>query len=215
MDATTVRLLAAAMAATHLLAWVLWSRWERPGRDAQLRAAIRPAAPVGWASDLLQVTPLVYPLLVVVAPRFGYDTWLNWSSGLDGILLSLGVGLWAAGVAGVTWAARTLGRYVAVEGLTVDHELVTRGPYARVRHPVYTASTAVAVGVALIFRSYLLLAVAVGWATAAWWWAKAEEELLASADGFGAAYRAYAASTGRFLPRWRRPVDDDPAPQEG
>jgi protein-S-isoprenylcysteine O-methyltransferase Ste14 len=38
------------------------------------------------------------------------------------------------------------------------------------------------------------------------WWANAEERLLASAEGFGDVYRTYAARTGRFFPRLRRPL---------
>jgi protein-S-isoprenylcysteine O-methyltransferase Ste14 len=38
-----------------------------------------------------------------------------------------------------------------------------------------------------------------------WWWANAEERLLVSTAGFGDIYRTYAARTGRFFPRLRRP----------
>jgi len=153
---------------------------------------------------LAQIAPLVYPILVVVAPGWGYDGWLNWSSGIDRILQTVGIGIWAAGMSVVVWAAWTLGRYMAVNGLAVDHELIRHGPYRYVRHPVYGSFTAIAVGTALIFRSYLLTAVAVAWVTAARWWAAAEEQLLTSPEGFGDAYRRYADRTGRFLPRLRR-----------
>ena len=153
---------------------------------------------------MAQITPLVYPVLVVVAPGWGYDGWLNWSSGIDLILQAVGIGIWAVGMSVVVWAAWTLGRYMTVNGLAVDHELIMRGPYRYVRHPVYGSFTAIAVGTALIFRSYLLVAVAVTWVTATRWWAAAEEELLTSPEGFGDAYRRYADRTGRFLPRLRR-----------
>lgn len=104
----------------------------------------------------------------------------------------------------VVWAARILGRYMSVEGLTVDHELVTSGPYRYVRHPVYASFTAIAAGTSLVFRSYLLMGLAVVWVAAVKWWVAAEEELLASPQGFGADYRAYTKRTGRFLPRPRQ-----------
>jgi protein-S-isoprenylcysteine O-methyltransferase Ste14 len=96
-----------------------------------------------------------------------------------------------------------MGRYMDVNGLTVDHELIVHGPYRYVRHPIYSSFAAVAVGTALTFRSYLVAALAVTWVAATRWWARAEEELLASPAGFGAAYRSYADRTGRFLPRIR------------
>lgn len=204
MSVSTAQLLALLMAAVHGVMWVLASRWERPGRSTELRARISPPPLLGWGGDLAQVTPLVYPVLVVVAPGWGYDGWLNWSSGVDLLVQGVGLGIWAVGMSVAIWAVRTMGRYVAVNGLAVDHELVSRGPYRYVRHPIYGSFTAIAVGTALIFRSYLLLAVAVMWVVASWWWVAAEEELLTSSEGFADAYRQYREGTGRFLPRLRR-----------
>lgn len=205
MDAGTAQLLAVLMAFVNGGLWVLVSRWERPGRTAGMRAKLRPPAVIRWGGDLAQVAPLVYPVVVVVAPGWGYDGWLNWASDIDLVLQGLGLGLWAVGVAVVVWAGRVLGRYMSVDGLTVDHQLVTAGPYRFVRHPVYTCSTAIAVGTGLVFRSYLLMGLAVLWVAAAKWWVAAEEELLASSQGFGDGYLAYAGRTGRFLPRLRQP----------
>lgn len=207
MHATTAQLLAVLMAVANGALWVLVSRWERPGRKARLRAELRPPALIGWGGNLAQVLPLLYPVLVVVAPGWGYDGWLNWSSGIDSLLQGIGLGLWAAGVIVVVWAARVLGRYMSVDGLTVDHELVTSGPYRYVRHPVYACFTAIAVGTAVVFRSYLLVGFAVVWMVATTWWVAAEEKLLASPQGFGDGYRAYAKRTGRFLPRLGRARD--------
>jgi protein-S-isoprenylcysteine O-methyltransferase Ste14 len=203
MQAATAQLLAALMTVAHGAIWLLVSRWERPGRNARLQARLRPPALIGRGGDLAQVVPLLYPALVVVAPGWGYAGWLNWSSGIDLLLQGIGLGLWAMGMIVVVWAARVLGRYMGVEGLTEDHHLVTSGPYRYVRHPVYAAFTAIAAGTSLVFRSYLLAGVAVVWVAATMWWVAAEERLLASAQGFGDDYRAYTKRTGRFLPRLR------------
>ena len=204
MNTATAQLLAASMTAAHAVIWMLASRWERPGRDAPLRAPLRPPPLIGRGGDLAQVVPLLYPILVVVAPGWGYDGWLNWSSGIDLVLQGIGLGLWTVGMAVVVWAARVLGRYMSVDGVTVDHELVTTGPYRYVRHPVYGSFTAIAAGISLVFHSYLLAGVAVVWVVAAAWWVAAEEDLLASPEGLGDAYRRYAERTGRFLPRLRQ-----------
>ena len=204
MDAATAQLLAALMTAAHGVLWILGSRWERPGRDARLRARLRPPRLIGRGGGLAQVVPLLYPVFVVVAPGWGYDGLLNWSSGIDLVLQGIGLGLWAVGMAVVVSAARVLGRYLSVDGVAVDHELVTSGPYRYVRHPVYGSFTAIAAGVSLVFRSYPLVGAAVVWVVATAWWVAAEEELLASPDGFGDAYCRYAERTGRFLPGLRR-----------
>jgi protein-S-isoprenylcysteine O-methyltransferase Ste14 len=107
------------------------------------------------------------------------------------------------GVAVLLWASRVMGRHLAIDGLAEDHELVTRGPYHYVRHPVYAAFAAIAIGTALAFRSYLVLGLSAMVVIAGRWWASAEEGLLASSEGFGDAYSTYAARTGRFVPRLR------------
>ena len=203
MQAATVQLLAVLMGAAHAVVWLLGSRWERPGRTARLRARLPlPSLAVRGGYVALMV-PLLYPALVVIAPRWGYGGSLNWSSRIDVVLQGVGVGLWSAGVVVLVWAARVLGRYMGVDGVTEDHTLVTSGPYRYVRHPVYGSFTVIAAGLALVFRSYLLAAVAAVWLAASMRWAAAEE-VLASPEGLDEAYRSYRELTGRFLPRLRR-----------
>lgn len=192
------------MSATNAAAWMLWSRWERPGYGVELRARLQPLPLLGRGGDLVQVAPLVYPVLVVVVPGWAYVGWLNWSTSIDPALQTLGFGLWALGVAVGLWAARAIGEYGAVIGVTVDHRLVSDGPYRYVRHPIYTAMITITLGTTLVFRSYLLLGVAALSIGAHLWWAAAEEKLLRSPDGLGNTYRTYASGTGRFLPRLRR-----------
>jgi protein-S-isoprenylcysteine O-methyltransferase Ste14 len=200
VDSGTVQLLALLMGAAHAVVWILGSRWERPGRTAPLRASVRVSLPVR-AGYLALAAPLLYPIVVVIVPQWGYQGALNWSSRVDVALQVIGLGLWAAGVVVLLWSARVMRRYMAVDGVMEDHELVTSGPYRYVRHPVYGSFTAIAVGLALVFRSYLLVAVAVAWVAASFRWAAAEEALLSSPDGLGEAYPAYRQRTGRFLPR--------------
>jgi protein-S-isoprenylcysteine O-methyltransferase Ste14 len=192
------------MAATNATAWVLSSRWERPGYRVELQARLQPHPLFGRGGDLAQVAPLVYPVLVVVAPGWAYEGWLNWSTEIDPVLQAVGLGLWALGIALGVWAGQAIGGYGAVSGVTMDHQLVSDGPYRYVRHPIYTAMIAVAVGTTLVFRSYLLLGVAALSILTHLWWAAAEERLLSSPEGLGDAYSSYASHTGRFLPRVRR-----------
>jgi protein-S-isoprenylcysteine O-methyltransferase Ste14 len=196
-----VRLLAVLIGVAHGGVWVVGSRWERPGRTARLRASVRRPPLAVRGGYLALVVPLLYPVVVVIAPGWAYDGSLNWSSRVDVALQGVGLGLWAAGMIVVVWAARALGGYMSQDGVTERHELVASGPYRYVRHPVYGSFTAVAAGLGLVFRSYLLVGVAAGWLAASLWWAAAEEALLSSADGLGEAYRSYRERTGRFLPR--------------
>jgi protein-S-isoprenylcysteine O-methyltransferase Ste14 len=200
----TVQLLAVLMGGAHGVVWVLVSRWERPGRSARLRARLPQPRLATRGGYVAQVVPLLYPAVVVIAPGWGYEGWLNWSSPIDGVLQGVGLGLWVAGMVMLVWAGRTLGRYMDVDGVAEDHELVASGPYRYVRHPVYGSFTAIAVGLGLVFRSYLLVGVAVVWLAASMRWAAQEEALLASPEGLGDTYRSYSERTGRFLPRLRQ-----------
>jgi hypothetical protein len=118
------------MAATNAAAWVLGSRWERAGSGVELRAGLQTPPLIGrGGSDMVQVVPFVYPILVVVAPGWAYEGWLNWTTEIDQVLQVIGLCLWAIGIAVGIWAARAIGRYGAVIGVTVDHQLVSDGPY--------------------------------------------------------------------------------------
>ena len=51
----------------------------------------------------------------------------------------IGLALTAAGLGFTMWARRALGtNWRALPGLKKDHELIERGPYRLVRHPIYT-----------------------------------------------------------------------------
>ena len=204
MASSWIRWLAASMVVANATAWVMWSRWERPGSGVELRARVKTPPLLGRGSDLLQIVPFVFPVVVAIAPGWAYEGPLNWSSGIDGALQAGGIALWALGLALGIWAAPAIGGYGAVSGVTADHKLVSEGPYRHIRHPIYTALIAIAAGTTLAFRSYLMLGVAAPYTVAHLWWAAAEEKLLGSPEGLGDEYRAYAARTGRFLPRLRQ-----------
>lgn len=114
----------------------------------------------------------------------------------------LGVAVFVAGAWLAGAAARLLGVQLTVaietrEGAT----LATSGPYARVRHPIYTGIFLMLSGLALAIAAPLVAAfvpVAIFCGT---FRARLEEEMLASDPAFGAAYREYLTRTGRFLPR--------------
>lgn len=201
-----VRLLAALMAAVVASVWVVVSRWERPGKGAQHRVKLRAPRLISLGFDVSLYTSLVYPVLVVIAPRWTYEGWGNWSSSTDAALQAGGLVIWMLGMAVLLWASWVMGRHMSLDGLAEDHELVTHGPYRYLRHPVYASFAAISIGTALVFRSYVLLGLSVTLMVTGRWWAHAEETLLASTEGFGDAYRTYAARTGRFFPRLRGPL---------
>lgn len=108
--------------------------------------------------------------------------------------------LMAASVALFAWASRTMGRNWSVVARTrSDHELVTTGPFAHVRHPIYSAMAllllALAIGLGNEWRLIVTLPL---YALGTWLRIAEEEKLLRAA--FGPAYDAYAARVKRFAP---------------
>jgi protein-S-isoprenylcysteine O-methyltransferase Ste14 len=107
---------------------------------------------------------------------------------------------WASVVL-MLWAIRTLGRQWAVAARLVDgHELITTGPYAIVRNPVYLGffGLSVATGVVATVPLALPLAIAmfvIGTIVRV----RAEEQLLRSE--FGAAFDRYAERVPALMPR--------------
>jgi len=86
-------------------------------------------------------------------------------------------------------------------------ELVTRGAYARVRHPFYSAFLLAFVAACLVLPHGITLASTVYAAIAMTLTAKREEQRLATSE-FGREYLDYMKQTGRFWPRLRGAAHD-------
>jgi len=111
----------------------------------------------------------------------------------------LGLALYAAGNVIAFIALRELGRqYSGMVTLQKDHQLIQRGIYGVVRHPIYLRALVVAVALPLLFRSWLLLPAAVLMAIFVAARIRKEEHLLA--EQFGEPYQAYCRRTWRLIP---------------
>jgi protein-S-isoprenylcysteine O-methyltransferase Ste14 len=119
----------------------------------------------------------------------------QWIKGLSVLLVAAGVGL-------AIWARRHLGEFWSARvALKMDHELIQSGPYARVRHPIYSGMLLALIGTALFVGEWRALVGVALVFVAHWQKARREETLLAGQ--FGPAYEDYRQRTGSLLPRWR------------
>lgn len=108
---------------------------------------------------------------------------------------------WAAAGFAV-WAKLTLGRWFSASfAVKPGHELVTRGPYAIVRHPMYTALITMGVGLAIAWNSWITVGFALIYAVPFWMHTAIEEQMLEA--HFGDEWRAYKARVPRLVPGWR------------
>lgn len=109
------------------------------------------------------------------------------------VLMAATVGLFFA-------ASATMGRNWSLIARTrSDHSLVTDGPFAYVRHPIYVALFLFMIAIAVAFghTGRLVIGIPV-YALGTWLRISHEERLLR--DMFGTAYDAYAARVKRFVP---------------
>jgi protein-S-isoprenylcysteine O-methyltransferase Ste14 len=98
------------------------------------------------------------------------------------------------------WAQTVLDREWSPQlQLQSDHRLVTAGPYARMRHPIYTALVGWAAGFALVTANWIFVAFAVLIPAVFFLRVPREEKMML--DQFGEEYRKYMERTGRFLPK--------------
>ena len=112
----------------------------------------------------------------------------------------IGLGLVVGGIGFSVWAARTLGRHFDMEvGVHEGHEVVDRGPFAIVRHPVYFGLAVHFIGACLATGNLLLIAgTLLGSFPAFYARAAAEERLLR--ETLGPAYDAYARRVPMLVP---------------
>jgi protein-S-isoprenylcysteine O-methyltransferase Ste14 len=139
-----------------------------------------------------------YWLLFQQDPRFGI---LNgrFIPYHDRIVLA-GVLLTWSGVAFAIWARYHLGKFwSATVALREGHQLIRSGPYANIRHPIYTGMLTAVGGTALAVGRYRTL-VAFGVILAAFIAKSRQEEKLLDAQ-FGSAFEEHRRHTGFFLPR--------------
>lgn len=130
--------------------------------------------------------------------------WMAWASfEVPRALRWSGLVLAVLALPAIHWVLGTLGPNVTETVLTKErHELVTRGPYRWVRHPLYTVGLTLLLGLGLTAGSWFVLAGAgIAWILLRGLVIPREEEALL--EKFGGRYRTYMSGTGRLLPRIR------------
>jgi protein-S-isoprenylcysteine O-methyltransferase Ste14 len=116
-------------------------------------------------------------------PAAAIGTALTW--------MGLGVAIWARYHLGQFWSGRIT--------LKEDHRLIQTGPYARLRHPIYTGLDFAAIGTALVIDRWRCVAGVVVIMAGFVIKGKREEALLAGQ--FGEAFQEHRKHTGFLLPR--------------
>jgi protein-S-isoprenylcysteine O-methyltransferase Ste14 len=150
-------------------------------------------------SRLSHYLPLAIAVYLLAAPHVAIAVLNDRFAPLTLWPVRLGAALTIAGVAFAIWARiRIAGNWSSDVTLKRDHELIVDGPYAFVRHPIYTGILVALAGTALAVGEWRgVLAVVL--ACAAYWRKFTIEEVVMRRQ-FGEAYARYAECVPALIP---------------
>ena len=122
-----------------------------------------------------------------------FPGWLRWVGFALGVVTVI---FW-------TWTQVTLDtQWSAQLQLTKDHHLITTGPYARIRHPLYAGIFGWCAALSLLTANWIFVAACVLSIFGLLWRIPKEEQMMLEA--FGDEYKNYMHRTGRFFPKFRK-----------
>jgi len=143
------------------------------------------------------VTRLVWLAVLLIAPYSDRRSWMV--IGDAAWLRFLGVLVYLLALAWVYWAFWTLGQQHSGEvTIQEQHELITAGPYRWIRHPMYLGLIVFPLGAALVFGSWMGMALSL-LLVGIFIWRIADEERLMRQE-FGHRWDAYCQRTWRLVP---------------
>jgi len=112
---------------------------------------------------------------------------------LGGLLAALGMSLWV-------WAFATIPSLSSGHYVLPEQQLVKRGPYALVRHPIYLAVLLLWLAVAAASARFSVLVITLLYVVPVYvLYSRSEERMMLA--HFGAPYQLYQRSTGMLVPR--------------
>lgn len=169
----------------------VWFAMARGGKAVAERESV--------ASRLSHYLPLLIAIYLIAAPHVPVAPLNDRFAPLSLWLVRLGAALTLAGVAFAIWARVWIaGNWSSDVTLKRDHELVVTGPYAFVRHPIYTGILLALLGTALAVGEWRGL-LAMVFAAAAFWRKLGIEEAVMRRQ-FGDTYAQYAARVPALIP---------------
>jgi len=135
--------------------------------------------------------------------KLALPAWVRWAGVLVGIVC----------LPFLIWIHRTMGMfYLDRLELKDDHELITSGPFSRIRNPMYLVFCVFAFSMGLVTSYTLNLLFSIAIVASLNWIVVHEEKMML--ERFGDKYRAYMGRTGRFLPRLRQDKGSGPRSRE-
>ena len=168
--------------------------WQIKAAGNKTTARLEPAA-----SRIVRALVFLIVVFLLSWPRIPVS-WLNREFLPQGLWTFWpGAAITAAGLLFAVWAREHLGtnwsRSVTIKH---DHQLIVTGPYALVRHPIYTGILAGFLGTALAIAQMRGIVAFVLVSLVLWYKLRMEEQWMRTQ--FGAPYEAYSRRTAALVP---------------
>jgi protein-S-isoprenylcysteine O-methyltransferase Ste14 len=178
-------------------AWAIWALWWLAmsffSKSTKRRESV--------AQRIEHLVPAILGFMLIFRQGFG-GSWLSqsiWPA--HPVLLILCVTVTILGLLFAVWARLILGsNWSGTVTIKTNHQLIRRGPYRSIRHPIYTGMLAALLATAMIQG---LLSGMIGFAfvlLALYRKARREESFLS--QEFGEGFVQHRQHTGMFLPRF-------------
>jgi protein-S-isoprenylcysteine O-methyltransferase Ste14 len=178
-------------------AWFIWGVWWLAMAFFS-KSTKRRESPV---QRLAHVIPAVLGFLFIFRPGFGGRTFMLGIIPDYPVIEIVCVIATIAGLLFAVWARLSLGaNWSGTVTIKKDHQLIRKGPYRWIRHPIYTGMLAALLATAI---TQGLISGLLGFCfvyTALYIKARREESFLA--QEFGAGFDEHRQHTGMFLPRF-------------
>ena len=145
------------------------------------------------------VSMVLLPLYVVFSVKLDYAT-----MHLPSIFRWLALFIYALNLGLFFWCHKSLGQnWSTVLEVKKSHKLIQKGPYKRIRHPMYTHFWLLIISQGLLLNNWIVLIYGVfAWGILYFLRVFKEEEMMT--EEFGTEYNKYVERTGRLLPKFGR-----------
>jgi len=175
--------------------WLSWAfYWWVESRNVKITVRHESVS-----SRLMHIIPLVVAIVLISVPRVPFPLLARRFVPLSDWAFWLGVLLTAGGMLFSIWARVHLGKnWSGTVTIKQNHELITGGPYALVRHPIYTGLLLAFLGSALAIGEWRGVLASAMVAIALWRKLRLEERWMH--QQFGDAYQTYAQRVATLVP---------------
>jgi len=144
------------------------------------------------------ISMMFLPVFVVFSTKLNFATmnfpyFIRWI-GLIIYGLNLGFFIWCHKSLGKNWST--------VLEIREKHKLIQKGPYKRIRHPMYTHFWLLIISQGLILNNWIVMIYGIfSWGILYFSRVKREEEMII--EEFGNEYKRFMKKTGRLFPRFK------------